>query len=262
MRISWQRMGKIEIWIAILIVGWVGYSCEEYQEGCMDAAATNYRASNQIPCCCEYPNIVFQTTLTSDGSTSAFTDTFVNEMGQRFLIGDLRFMASDITLSDSLDRVFTPVDTFGSYETAPDLMAVDVLNLNSTGGNFMANGRFDRMNFNIGIPGQLETKVPRDFPLEHPLRDSAFYDFTDHEWHVFLASVEVVGQGVIPVQLTKNEWPVPVVIEGDWEKRRGGDLTVNFKVNVDKLFGNLDFTQPLETLRQEVSQNLPDSFEP
>lgn len=255
-------MGKIDLWIAVLLVGLGAISCEEYQEGCMDAAATNFRVSNQTPCCCEYPNLIFQTTLTADGMPSAFTDTFTNDFGQRFLIRDLRFIASDIVLHDSMDRQYTPTDTFDTYAIDPDVLATDVLNLNSTGGNFMSDGRFDEIAFTIGQVSELDNAEPDDFPLDHPFRDSLFYDFNQRTWYAFRALVEVIDQDPVSIQLTQAELPVPMVISGSWEKQRGGDLTVNFKVNIGKLFGNLDFSMPLADLRQQVGQNLPTSFEP
>ena len=255
-------MEKIDLWIILLLVALGAISCEEYQEGCMDAAATNFRVSNQTPCCCEYPNLIFQTTLTSDGMPRPFTDTFTNDLGQRFLIRDLRFIASDIIIRDSLGRNYAPTDTFDTYVIDPDILATDVLNLNSTGANFMSDGRFDEVAFIIGRIDGLENAAPDDFPLDHPFRDSLFYNFNDREWYAFRALIDVIDQDPLSIQLTQAELPVQMTIIGSWEKQRGGDLTVNFKVNIGKLFGNVDFSMPLADLRQQIGQNLPTSFEP
>ena len=246
----------------VLFAAWAILSCEAYREGCMDANATNFQISNQVPCCCEYPLLIFQTTLTSSGETRAFTDTFTHHTGEQFLIRDLRFIASDITLRDSLDRIFTPTDTFDNYMISPDILAVDVFNLNSKGGEFMTNGRFTSLDFVLDRPGSLADKTHRDFPLEHPFRDSMFYDFQRNDWHVFKITVEIVDQGLLQIQLTSGEMPVPLMVSGDWTKRLGADLTVNFRMDVDALFAEIEFGMEESAIRQQIAENLPVSIEP
>src|SRR5690606_17141938 len=99
MWIKWLKKARPESLVVILILAAILMSCEEYQEGCMDATATNFRVSNQVPCCCEYPVLVFQTTFTKDSVTRSFADTFTNSFGQQYLIRDFRFIATGVTLS-------------------------------------------------------------------------------------------------------------------------------------------------------------------
>lgn len=238
------------------------FSCEEYQEGCMDASATNFRVSNQLPCCCEYPKLIFQTTLTDDSTTVSFADTFTNSLGQQYLIRDLRFIASAIAVVDSLDKVYYPTDTFDHYIISPDILAIDVLNLNSTGGNFMKDGRFDELSFELDQISELQGKVPDDFPVEHPFRDSFFFDFNRQDWVVARATIDVVDQDQVTIRLTGEEWPIPIRIPGQWSKSRGKDLTVNFRINISTLFGNMDFSLPESDLKREFGANLPASYEP
>src|SRR5680860_1036606 len=117
MRISWPKNRRLSLSLSLILILALAIlmSCEEYQEGCMDATATNFKVSNQVPCCCEYPDIVFQTTLTDGENTLSFADTFMNQMGQRYVIRAFRFIASGISLTDSLDNVYRPVDTFHQY---------------------------------------------------------------------------------------------------------------------------------------------------
>ena len=174
MRISWQTDRKYNIrklyadlivsgMMLLAIAGLI--SCEEYKEGCMDASATNFKVSNQLPCCCEYPKIVFQTTLMDGEKTLPFTDTFTNQMGQQYLIRNFRFIASGITLTDSLDKIYKPVDSFRNYLIPADVLATNVLGLNSTGANFMYDGTFNHLNFLIDRVEELDNKVPKNFLL-------------------------------------------------------------------------------------------------
>lgn len=236
-------------------------SCEEYKEGCMDASATNFKVSNQLPCCCEYPKIIFQTTLTDGKKTLPFSDTFTNEIGQQYLIRNFRFIASDITLTDSLDITYKPVDTFNNYIIPADILAANVLDLNSTGANFMHNGTFDHLYFSIDRVGELDSRIPKDFPLDHPLRDSSFYDFSKNSWILIRAVIEIVDKGLISLNLPNSELPATVSVPGRWTKNRGQNLTVNFRVNISTLFSDMDFSLPPEDLMQEFKTNLPFSFE-
>lgn len=262
MQISWRKIKSRNILIIWSVVIATLISCEEYQKGCMDASATNYQVSNQVPCCCEYPEIVFQTTLTDGMNTLSYTDTLINESGQRYLIRDFRFIASDITLVDSLGRQYTPVDTFSNYYISPDVMAVDVLSLNSSGGNFTTNGHFDQLIFSINALEYLESRMPEDFPLEHPFRDSAFYDFSKQSWNLAEVDIELMNGTSILLNLDISQLPVSVSISGNWTKFRGDDMTVNYRININSLFGNMDFTTSQGELQEKFWANFPKSFEP
>lgn len=270
MRISWQtdsrcsnrkQYGDLLILVTILLVITGLISCEEYKEGCMDASATNFKMSYQLPCCCEYPKIVFQTTLTDGKKALPFTDTFSNQMGQKFLIRDFRFIASGITLTDSLDKAYKPVDSFRNYLIPADVLATNVLGLNSTGANFMYDGAFDHLNFLIDRVAELDNKVPKNFPYDHPFRDSSFYDFSKQSWILIRVVIDVVDHGLISLNLPNAGLPVAVNIPGRWTKSRGQNLTVNFRVNMSTLFSDMDFSLPPEDLLAGFKTNLPFSFE-
>ncbi len=262
MWIKWLKKARPESLVVILILAAILMSCEEYQEGCMDATATNFRVSNQVPCCCEYPVLVFQTTFTKDSVTRSFADTFTNSFGQQYLIRDFRFIATGVTLSDSLDQIYTLTDTFDQYKISPGILAVDVLNLDNKGSNFMWDGRFDGLQFSIDYPEELQSRRPEDFPMDHPLRDSMFYDLNRSAWVAARVVIDLPDQDLITIELTGNDLPVPVLLRGDWTKRRGNNLTVNFKINIETLFGEMDFSSPPSELIATFASNLPASIEP
>ena len=228
----------------------------------MDASATNFMVSNQVPCCCEYPEIVFQTTYTDGVNTLSYADTFANQSGQRYLIRDFRFIASGIAIMDSLDREYRPVDTFGEYYISPEILAVDVLGLNSTGANFTTDGTFDLLGFSINRIEDIENKMPDDFPLEHPFRDSSFYDFSQKTWIMAKVEIETVDGIQILLNYPISQLPVSISIPGRWTKVRGEDFTVNFRININSLFDDMDFSSPIDDLQKKFWVNFPASFEP
>lgn len=262
MRIPWLRDRKLDYRILMVLMLAILMSCEEYKEGCMDASATNFKVSNQMPCCCEYPSLKFQTTFTDGEEALPFTDTFINQIGQRYLVRDLRFITSRITLTDSVDNVYKPTDTLHNYLAPPDVLAANVLDLNNTGANFLFNGRYNRLDFSINPVDELQSKVPEDFPAGHTLRDSTFYDFTRQSWVWARAVIEVPGSGLITLRLPADDLPGAVSIPGSWTKTRGKDLIVNFRVNIETLFYEMDFSLPESVLLDEFKVNLRASFEP
>src|SRR5690625_4518526 len=147
MLINWLKNNKYLIFGLLILAGWSG--CEEYSEGCMDMAAVNFKASHQKPCCCEYPALVLQATLTQNEKPVSFTDTLINHKGQNFLVRDLRFILSEVYLEDSLGQSYHPIDTFGHHPIAADIIPLNVKSLNNKGGEFMTNKTFHKLDFSL-----------------------------------------------------------------------------------------------------------------
>ncbi len=255
-----DKMLSIRFFLILMLGGLL--SCEEYKEGCMDASATNFQVSNQAPCCCEYPDLVFQTTLTDGEGTLSFADTFENAAGQRYVIRELKFLASNIQLSDSTGAVFVPGDTTGNYLVSPAILGVNVLDLNNAGANFLSDGTFDHLEFSVGPVEELRGKVPADFPRDHPLRDSTFYDFRAHSWNWVKVVLDVPGSEAGSLNLSTDDPRANVDISGSWTKTRGRDLVVNFRINITTLFDAMDFSLPEDVLLSKFKANLRASFEP
>src|SRR5699024_9536780 len=129
------------------------------------------------PCCCEYPSLILQTTLTDGNKSVSFADTLTNQEGQKYLIRSMRFIFSEIKLQDSLHQFYYPIDTFGNHHIPPDVMAVNVKNLNNAGREILVNKTFSRLLFSLKDVPALHDLKPASFPADHPLRDSSFYDF-------------------------------------------------------------------------------------
>ena len=142
------------------------------------------------------------------------------------------------------------------------MLAMDVLELNSTGANFMRDGTYKRLDFKIGMIEDLNDLVPRNFPIDHPFRDSSFYDFARNDWVVASVNINVLELGTISLDVFDKDLSIPITLDGSWSKASGQDLIVNFSVNVEHLFHKMDFSSPHQELLKVFKEKLSNSFEP
>lgn len=261
MRINWHKDKGFNLILCLYLLMWMG-GCEEYREGCMDVSAVNFKADHQKPCCCEYPTLILQTTLTDGDKSVSFADTLTNQEGQKYLIRSMRFIFSEIELQDSLHQSYHPVDTFGNRPIPPEIMAVNVKNLNNAGGEILLNKTFSRLFFSLKDIPALHDLRPASFPVDHPLRDSSFYDFHTDQWIIAQANIGLEDGNQKTMKIYGSEIDIHSQIEDRWTKELGKDLTINFKINIQNLFSEMDFTQPENQLREEFRINLPIAFEP
>lgn len=260
MLINWLKSSNYLIIGFLILIGSGG--CEDYSEGCMDMAAVNFKASHQKPCCCEYPVLILQATLTQNEGSVSFTDTLTNLKGQKYLIRDLRFIFSGVWLEDSVGQRYHPIDTFGTHPIAPDIIPVNVKNLNNKGGEFMANQTFHSIDFSLKTIDELKDRRPAHFPSEHVLRDSSYYDFKNEQWIIAQVNLGLEDGTQKSIKVFGSDIDIHSSIENQWSKSLGQDLTVHFKINVDELFGDMDFNSTDNELEQLFHARLAGAFEP
>lgn len=261
MRINWQTRRGLN-WLGLIaLVFWVA-GCEESEEGCMDLTAVNYKVGNQIPCCCEYPEIVFQTTLTDGEKTISYTDSLQDDSGGKFIIRDLRFVSSDVRMLGAGGREYEPADTLNDYEIPAHILPFNVRTLNNPGANFLRDGQYSGLRFSLKNVTDLEDKVPVSVSREHVLRDSVYYDFSEDKWIVAQVVLGMEDGSRKSIRLHGNEIDQEVEISGEWEKKTGQNLTVNFRINVLRLFSGMDWEAPAAALREKFRENLTVAFEP
>lgn len=261
MRINWQTRRGLN-WLGLIaLIFWMA-GCEEREEGCMDLAAVNYKVGNQIPCCCEYPEIVFQTTLTDGEKTISYTDSLQDEAGRKFIIRDLRFISSDVRMLDAEDRAYKPTDTLGDYEIPPHILPFNVRTLNNPGANFLRDGQYSGVRFSLKDIPDLEGKAPAAVSREHVLRDSVYYDFSEEKWIIAQVVLGMEDGSRISILLHGNEVDQEIEVSGEWEKKTGQNLTVNFRINVLRLFSGMDWEASAAALREKFRENLALAFEP
>lgn len=256
--------GKINFFLIVLSFWIVSIfcSCEEYKEGCMDSNAINYDYQNELPCCCEYPRIQFQTTLKDNEGRKAFTDTFYLEDSTPFLVNEISFIASEVLVENQSGIRMGPTDSLIGYIISPDILPVRVSQVNSTGASFIQNDSFRNTSFQIrNIPG-IASFVPEDFPIDHPFRDSVLYNFTEKRWNYLKIRLDFPGEQPLNFEFSGEEINLPVSMQGKWGKIKGKNLTINFLVNANHLMRGITLDLSNETKRSIIMDNMSGVFEP
>ncbi|GAA5221114.1 hypothetical protein [Membranihabitans marinus] len=258
MRIVWQK-GINKTFLFLLIV--IGFTaCEEYNEGCMDANATNYNFAYEKPCCCVYPRMIFQTPLRLDNANFSTSDTLYTDNDEGYLIGEINFIANEINLTRKDGSIAQPTDSLIDYLVDSDVMPVKITKINSNGANYLENDSIKQIDFTISSNTGLNQYQPADFPVDHVFRDSTLYDFTNNEWRYLYISLRPVGGSTISLSFTPSELDIPTTIQGSWGKSKGNNLTLLFYLHIDELFKGISLSDPTSTLKAKIIENFPNAL--
>ncbi|HMV23421.1 MAG TPA: hypothetical protein PKA71_03780, partial [Saprospiraceae bacterium] len=61
-------------------------ACYQPKEGCLDINATNFDATADEECCCQYPVLQLKFKHFASGNEFSASDTILNDFGQQFRI--------------------------------------------------------------------------------------------------------------------------------------------------------------------------------
>lgn len=165
-------------------------ACFEPQEGCLEVEATNFDASADKDCCCEYPQLVLDVVQRFD--TLSFTENAAYPAplnGRLFRLKSVTFYLSDFqlvqngvpyTINDTVQlRAFDPVGQDTIKETLnDDFLLVRRQSYSNNVGDFRIDGTFEQASIRLGLTEQAGRVVPRLVRTGHPLRTQA-----DSLWH-------------------------------------------------------------------------------
>lgn len=152
---------KIPKWI-LLLAGLLYFSsCYQSVEGCLDPFATNFNASADDDCCCEYPRLSFNTDWKYD--TISFNENTIleNELGQFFSIKRLDILISEI--SPSYENELFPLKDSITLQTFDDdtvsiennLSYLSSSTTTTYSGKFHSYGTIDQIQFRGGVQDQI-----------------------------------------------------------------------------------------------------------
>lgn len=133
-------------------------SCYQQKEACLDIHATNFDASADVNCCCDYPRL--QLNFIHKTNTILFNsdDTLTNDLGQSYKINSFSFYLSGFSFKTSNGTIITTSDTIripsktDSIVLNKDITLVRPLTSNVLLGRLIQTNDFNEINFNIGVP--------------------------------------------------------------------------------------------------------------
>jgi hypothetical protein len=275
MKLHTHRFLRFALWLAF--AGGLS-ACFEPQEGCLDIAATNFDASADKDCCCEYPQLVLSLDQRFGDEIFLNDSIYLGDGGHPFRIKSVAFYLSDfqafqngntLAVSDTLT-----LQTFAenTNDTLPALFTDDFLLVRRTpidyaAGTFRPDGAFERVRFRLGLGSTAQRVVPSLAPTSHPL-----YLQPDSLWasrgagFVWLQAVVVrdTAAATLPdtLRLTRAEvGDFFVDASGNFQHATGYNFRLTLRADFQKLFAGLNWTtHDIPAWKAQMVANLPAVF--
>lgn len=266
----------------LLLVCVLAFSaCFEPQDGCLDIEATNFDASADKDCCCEYPLLIIEALHRYGSDTVQFLpdSLYVNDAGQIFRIKSVVFYLSEIQLFQN-GGMFSISDTVQLQTYAPsgsdtlketftdDFLLIRRSPVDNPAGDFRPAGTFDQIRMRVGLSPDAQRVIPGLAPSGSPLRiqgDSLWYG--PATGYVFLQAVVVRDsmQATKPDTLAFTQADLAdffIDQTGSYLHQSGGyDFRLKLGIDYKKLFGGIDWAGgDIPAWKSQIVVNLPSVF--
>jgi hypothetical protein len=152
-------------------------ACFDPQYGCLDIAATNFNASADKNCCCNFPDLILVVDQVYGTELYRPDSLVVGTNGHLFKIKSIAFYLSEFQcfkgtdrfeVGDSLDlKTLAGTDTV-SRNFINDFVLSRITPRNVV-GSFREDGNFDKVRFRLGLNSEAGTVLPTLAPSGHPL---------------------------------------------------------------------------------------------
>ncbi|MBV6438848.1 MAG: hypothetical protein DYG98_11915 [Haliscomenobacteraceae bacterium CHB4] len=256
-------------------------ACFEPKEGCLDIEATNFDASADKDCCCEYPQLIVEALhrYGSDSVQYVPDALYENNAGQLFRIKSVAFYLSEIQLFQNggllavADTVHLRTYAPGGGDTLKEVFTDDFLLLRRTPvdnpvGEFRPAGTFEKVRIRLGLSPDAQRVIPRLAPAGSPLRiqgDSLWYG--PSAGYVFFQAVVVRDsmQATKPDTLAFTQSQLPdffIEKTGNYLHPSGGyDFRLKLGIDYQKMFDGIDWSNgDISAWKSQIALNLPGVF--
>jgi hypothetical protein len=267
--------------IILLALALTFASCFEPQEGCLDIEATNFDASADKDCCCEYPQLIIEALHRYGVDSIQYRpdSLYVNDADQVFRIKNVAFYFSGIelfqggallTVSDTAQLQTFDAATGDTVKTpfTDDFLLIRRTPVDNSVGDFRPAGTFEKVRLRLGLNADAQRVIPRLAPSGSPLRIQG-----DSLWHgpdkgfVFFQAVVVRDsmQATVPdtISLLGTDLPDFFIEQtGLFEHASGGfDFRLRLRIDYKKMFEGIDWTTgDITAWKSRIVANLPDVF--
>lgn len=263
----------------LLLLAFVQTACFEPKKACLDIDATNFDASADEDCCCEYPQLLMNAVQRYDTLQYLPDSLYAGTDGRLFRIKKVIFYLSDFQLfqnggivmvSDSVNLktyAATGNDTISRTFT-DDFVLVRRTPVENSVGDFRPGGTFEKIRFRLGLSPEAERVIPQLAPSAHPLRiqsDSIWYG--RDAGYVFLQAIVVRDSMAATrpdtLSFTKSELSDFFIEQtSSFIHQSGGyNFTLTLTVDYKKMFEGVDWTTgDISTWKSKIATNLPNVF--
>lgn len=178
--------------ILCLLVGFL-YSCREKKEACIDVFATNFDASGDVNCCCQYPQLSIRTSYVINGGKYSPDSIFMDQSGNPYkvrsfnvLLSSFELIAEDnrsIVVTDNVEAVCNNV----AQSLVDDFTLLSADEFKYTLGSIKDDAILKAIQFRLGVNPTHADCIVQD--AEHPLSENSLLNSLGN--HAFL-SIQLV----------------------------------------------------------------------
>ena len=254
-------------------------SCFEPKDGCLDIEATNFDASADHDCCCEYPKLVIETVQRYDTLQYLPDSLYPGAGGKLFRLKSVVFYLSEFQLfqnggiymvGDSVRlQTYAPVGNDTIKQTfTDDFLLVRRVPVDNPVGDFRAAGTFEKVRFRLGLSADTRRAIPQLAAAGSPLRiqaDSLWYG--RDAGYVFMRAIvardSMASTRPDTLAFTKADLDDFFVENtGTFVHASGGyDFRLKLTVDYKKMFDGLDWASGnISTWKSQIVANLPNVF--
>ena len=239
-------------------------ACYQPKEGCLDINATNFDATADEECCCQYPVLQLKFKHFASGNEFSASDTILNDFGQQFRIPSFAFYFSDFEFTGTSGNKVQVSDTirlpapFDSIVLKKDIALVRAITSNALLGRFIQEESFTKLYFQVGVPSAADGAVLSKIPSTSELsaQPDNLYDATKayvSVKYVFSTGIEQ-GSSERFIRIFQD---IPFSFNIDLPLIRANNTCVTIVIDHAAVFHNVDVKNDNdETIKNKLVNNL------
>ena len=254
-------------------------ACFEPKEGCLEVEGTNFDASADKNCCCEYPQLVLD--VVQQFGMLSFMENAVYAApldSHLFRLKSVTFYLSDFQLfqngtvyrvSDTVQlRAFSPtgLDTITEALT-DDFLLIRRQSYSTEVGSFRDNGTFEQVRIRLGLPEPARRVVPRLAPVGHPLRTQPDSLWRGRDLGYIFARIVLArdtASATLPDTISLSRAEIGdffIQSQQPVQHATGYDFRLRLLADYNELLMGIDLTAgDISTWKSRILANLPNVF--
>lgn len=240
-------------------------ACYDRIETCLDEYAANYDVTSDDSCsdCCTYPSLTLRFTHLLGDSLFTKKDTITNDLGQTYLLEDVRFYLSDVDIYQ--EGMPLSIRQYIATDDNQIIINDDMKIIKSTDsivnfGTVRAFGTFDSLTCHFGLSEVMTNTAFVNLPSSHILQPLVrLKDKTDQQAYLTMKYKRItpvkdtVSQIISVTQ--RPDFPT-IILKKVIQTVKGNPMIVGIKVDYKVLLQNQDLNFSADSLSKLIYPNL------
>jgi hypothetical protein len=242
-------------------------SCYEDKTGCLDKLASNYDVSADIPCednCCTYPKLNLKFTHSFKNGNLTLNSSLQNDINSSFVLLSQKLFLSNICLFESSNSLKVPFVRKGPYilnngstsEFIKDYILLTDVNTLLQVNEFKSNQKLNNLKLKLGLDNKFDNvDIVRASNYIELDEFSGMYEKTSKTYLSYSAKMAVGNNLRDTFTITLNNEIDKNLSLGNVQSKFGEDISIDVKLNYDKLFSGVNFTSGSQAIRVKLASN-------